>query len=243
MLWFVIGCRERPSAVKKSPEVPLVDATVYTYQVTTDRPGAPRIASLTVAGSKVRVPDELDVWRLIDTEKRTVTTIDAVAKTYHEQPLEELIARRRRESRMPVPPDTPMVRLTRTGERVAVAGISATRWLIEMGEYRRELYISDSPQIHPQLFRLWLGSEALGGALVARMAPVHLQLMNLEGLPLLERITLTAGARKFSLERKLQKVEKKRVPAAMFEIPSDFRNLDAPENSSGAGKAAANARR
>lgn len=227
---FLSGCPQRKPAQKESRAVPMVDATVYTFAVTSDREPQPRLTSVVVSGSKVRLPDELDVWRIIDVEADRVTTVDAVGGTFRSDTTQELVARLRQQARAPVPPETPPLSLIRTNERATINGIAASAWEIAMGDFRRELFLSDQHLVHRRLFPLWIGSDELGGLLTGRSAPLQLQLMALHGFPVLDRITMPLGARKLRIERRLHKVEKKKVPASLFEIPGNFRDLEAKES-------------
>lgn len=217
------ACRDSEQK-KVSPAVPLIEADVLTLR-STSSDKQESLLDIMVARNKVRFSNELDSWRLIDLEAGTVTFVDAVAETYRTKSLQQLAAEKRRAAQAPLPPFIKPPTFSATGRTETIAGVEASEWVLEMGDYRRELWLSRSPLVHPRFLALSVGSEELGGAYAAAMAPVHTRLMSLEGFPLRERITVPLGKEVLVHERRLERRGKKRVPRALLELPPNYRHL------------------
>lgn len=222
----LLSCN-RPAPQQKRPAeaVPMIEADVLTMRTVTSPQKRERLGNIVVAEGKVRYADELDTWRLLDLEKNSVTFVDVVGESYRTVPLEVLAAEKRSKSAMPLPSFIKTATITSTGSSEKINGVEAVEWVVSMGEYRRELWLSAQPLIHPRFLALSVGSEELGGNYAAAMAPVHIKMMAMEGFPLRELITFPSGNTTMTLERRLEKRGKQRVPRALIEIPARFKDL------------------
>jgi hypothetical protein len=232
------GCK---APAKKTPTADAarrsVQARVLTVE-TTLQPGEQKVTSdVVVVGSKVRLTDELDRWRLFDLDRNEVVEVDEVSRTYRRRPLATLLAEKRAMMRTPTPATIPALTVRQSGRTQSIRGVAAHEWTIEFGGYRRELWLSDRPLIHQNFWPLYLGSEPLGGPYPARSAAMHLQLMNEHGFPLLDEIEMRFGSTDMRTRRTLIRDEKKAVDAALVEIPNDF--TDAAAKAPAAGRPAA----
>jgi hypothetical protein len=204
----------------------MIEADVLTMRTITTTPQkSERLGQIVLFEGKVRFADELDTWRLIDLEKGTVTFVDVVGESYRAVSLEDLAAEKRSKSAMPLPPFIKPATIAATGSSEKINGVDAAEFVVSMGAYRRELWLSARPLIHPRFLALSIGSEELGGNYAAAMAPVHMKMMAMEGFPLRDIITYPSGNATVTLERRLEKRGKQRVPRSLIEIPANFRNV------------------
>ena len=224
LIGTIVSCDrlEKPKVAKA--RVPMVEAQVFTIETTILPEKKKFTRAVIVSDRKARLTDELDTWRLFDFENGTVTTVDEVRKSFRSTPLAALEAARRAQSRAPLPDYIPKMTMAPSGRTETIAGITAKEYVAEMGEYRRELWISEKPLIDPQFLSMLIASEPLGGYSPASAA-AHEQLIAMQGFPVRDHITVGITDRELNLERQLVKIEKKQVPAALIMIPRDFVDL------------------
>jgi hypothetical protein len=234
LLASLAGCKQPLRKTTAAAPRNMLQARVFTVQ-TTIEPGEKKFnTEVVVVGSKVRLTDELDRWRLFDLEKNEVVMVDELAKNYRPRTFASLVAEKRAMLRIPTPATVPQMTARNSGRTQQIAGVEGREWVIEFGGYRRELWLSTTPLVGERFWPLFIGSEPLGGSHPARGAAVHLQLMNEHGFPLLDEIEVRYGTTDMRTRRVLIKSEQKPVPAALLEIPRDF--VDATVKAPAAGR-------
>jgi hypothetical protein len=208
------------------PAGPTVAATVLTVRESSHPPTRAFLHRIVIAGPKVRLGDEKDQWRLFDTEERTVTWVDDVAKTYRTIPLGELLRARERQLAEPIPaPGAARLSVRETGETAEVAGVASRQLELRMGGYRREIWISRSPLVAPHFFRMLIASEPISEPWAGVMRDAQRALMAESGFPVRDRSRLAWNGGELLFQRELVKVETRRVPSAWVSIPPDYRNV------------------
>ncbi|HUO83707.1 MAG TPA: hypothetical protein VM534_01210 [Thermoanaerobaculia bacterium] len=176
---------------------------------------------LLVHEDRVRATNELDRWRLFDFRQRTVTTVDDIARTWRVTSFDTLMAKRRAlvsASR----PQLPAAEIRPLPGPREIAGISASGYEIRLGGYRRELWLSSDPLIHPDFFPVMVAAEAAdpdGAAVMREVDPV---LRRLRGFPLLDRSEMRIDNELLTIERRLIRRGKTDVPLRWFAIPSGY---------------------
>lgn len=220
---FAISCaKEAPKRVAAAPRN-MTQARVLTL-VTTMQPANKQLnTEVVVVDSKVRIADELDRWRLFDLERNEVVQVDEVTKSYRRYKLDELLAQKRAATRT-APADglLPPVSLQRTGRTQTIGATQAHEWVMQLGGFRRELWLSDEALAGKKFWPLFIASEPAGGAYPARIAQLQLQLASEDGFPVLDQTDVQFGDTKMHVERRLTKNEQKAVPQSLIEIPRDF---------------------
>lgn len=227
ILMFALSCaqaaptREAPArSQKKGPSIP---ATVLTMRESSHPPTRAFLHKIVVAGPNVRMGDEKDQWRLFDLERRTVTWVDDVARTYRTLSLEELVRERERRLREPVPAaGVSRVSVTASADTMEIAGVHGKRMTMELGGYRREVWISDEPLVSPLFMRMLVASEPISEPWAGVMRDAQRALMDAEGFPIWDRSRLEWKGGELVYQRRLVKIEKKDVPAEWVAIPAGY---------------------
>lgn len=215
----------RPRQQARSAGLP---ARILTIRESSHPPTRAHLHRIVIAGDKVRVTSELDRWRLFDLEQRTMTIVDEIAGTYRTVSLDDLLRARRRQLSAALPSDVGPAAIRRTGSIREIGGRRGEQWLIELGGYQRELWISSDPIVDEDFFRMWLASEPVSEPWAAVMRPVHEQLLELEGFPLLDRSQLVWDGGALLAQRRLVQIEDSRVPPSLFEVPEKFEDATPP---------------
>lgn len=204
----------------------MVEAQVLTFRNVVDHDEKrEHVSSLVVAGQKARFTDEIDRWRLFLIDRSEVVFVDDVRQTFETKSLQALIREKQLLGREATPSLVPRVVLARGGAGETILGYETTEYAVEMGNYRRELLVSTRPLIDERFFALAILSEPLGGPHRAPAASLHRSLAGLTGYPVVDRTTFSFGNRRWQSERRLEKIEKKRVPQSLLEIPSNYRDV------------------
>lgn len=180
------------------------------------------------AGGLVRSTDEVDRWRLLDTRESKVIFVDDIARIRREMTLEELRERKQRLAEGPIPSWFPPPVIQKTGQTRRILEYETDQYVIQAGNYRRELWISRVPLMGTNYMALRFGSDEPGGPFPAALARVHLQLMNLEGFPLLDTITTPAGKTSWGVTKAAEAVQQTDIPRARLEVPDEYTASDAP---------------
>jgi hypothetical protein len=215
---------------------PTVEAKVLTIRESQHPPTRAFLSPIVVWGSKVRIGTDLDNWRLFDLEERTVTWVDEIAGTYRTVQADDLMARRQRQLRAAVPGRIPLLEGGPTGRSVEVEGIAAEQWLMKLGGYEREIWLTREPLVGEGFFRMWLASEPISEAYAGVLRNVESALMRQEGFPVYERSAFVWEGGSMVSRRRLVSIGTRQVPAALFEIPAEFRDVTPPALRSGAGR-------
>lgn len=216
----------RPQPPRRGPTVA---ATVLTVRESSHPPTRAFLHKIVVAGSKVRLGDEKDQWRLFDLETRTVTWIDDVSRTHRTLSLGELLRSRERQLRERIPAAGIRPATVRTsGETRVIAGIRARPMMIELGGYRREVWLSETPLVEPLFLRMMIASEPISEPWAGVMRDAQRALINEQGFPVVDRSRLAWDGGEMLVQRHLLKVETRDVPAAWLAVPPDYRDANPP---------------
>lgn len=219
----VFACREKPAApaVRKLPQI---EATIVTVRTNVSESEKATIHKVVAADGKARIGNELDHWRLFDFTNRTVTRVDEVERSYRTESFDDLFAARRKATARPVPQGVPRARFEVSNEVRTIAGLTAQRHSVRLGEYRRDLWISREPLIDPMLFAIASASEAMEAEYGGVMRDVYPRIVALRGFPLIDRSEIAAGKQTVIAERIVEKIERGPIPAAWLQIPTAYEN-------------------
>lgn len=223
MIVSIASCEGAPQVKVDGENVPSVEARVLTIRVNIPEERA-FTTSFIVAGTKVRLGSEADRWRLFDLETGSVTFVDDVERTYRTESLGELVRRRRAALRRPLPDGLPRATITKTGASRSFNEIPAEHYLIQLGGYKREVWLSRQPLIDPRFFAMLIASEPIDPESAPAMVNVDVELSRLQGFPVFDRSEMPFGEGSLVIERLLMSVETRRVPRSWIEIPGDYRD-------------------
>lgn len=236
---IVSGCRDAPAdAPSTAPRRtgPTVEAKVLTIRESSHPPTRAFLSPIVVWGSKVRIGADLDHWRLFDLEAETVTWVDDIAGTYRTVRVADLVSRRQRQLRAAVPGGIPLLEGGPTGRAVEVEGIAAEQWLMKLGGYEREVWLTKEPLAGEGFFRMWLVSEPINEAYAGVLRNVEGALMRQDGFPVYERSTFVWDGGEMVSRRRLVSIATRQVSASLFEIPADYRDVTPPALRSDGGR-------
>ncbi|HSN69017.1 MAG TPA: hypothetical protein VLV48_07215 [Thermoanaerobaculia bacterium] len=233
MLAAALSCARAETAPAGATPAPRpgqsVPATVLTVRESSHPPTRAFLHKVVVAGSKVRLGDEKDQWRLFDLDQRTVTWVDDVAKTYRTLSFDELLRARDRVLRQTIPaPRVGQVAVRDTGEIADIGGIRARRIAMELGGYRRDVWVSETPLVPPRFLQMMIASEPISEPWAGVMRDAQRALMAQNGFPVWDRSRLAWEKGELLFQRKLVKVESKNVPSEWVSIPAGYLDTDAP---------------
>lgn len=236
---IVSGCNDAPATAPSSAPSrtgPTVEARVLTIRESHHPPTRAFLSPIVVWGSKVRIGTDLENWRLFDLEAQTVTWVDEIAGTYRTVSAEDLLNRRQRQLRAAVPGGIPLLEGGPTGRAFEVEGIGAEQWLVKLGGYEREIWLTKEPLVGKGFFRMWLASEPINEAYAGVLRNVEGALMRQDGFPVYERSAFVWEGGAMVSRRRLVSITTRQVSASLFEIPADFRNVTPPALRSGGGR-------
>lgn len=219
--------QKQPGAPKSA--VPQVRATVVTIRTAIQPANRTTTQTLVIAGDKARNTGEVDTWRLFDTKANTVTYVDDVAKTIRTEEVGALLQKRRATLAGALPAHYPRATLVRTGQRKALHGANAEEHVIEVGAYKRELWLAEPAAIPDGLFAMMLASDSLSSPLAPMMRTVDDALTRTRGFPLVDRTELPHGNTKLVVERAVVSIAQREVPAAILQPPRGYRDLTPPK--------------
>lgn len=206
---------------------PTVSATVLTIRESSHPPTRAFLHKVVIAGSKVRLGDEKDQWRLFDLDARTVTWVDDVTKTHRTLTLGELQRSRERQLRERIPAaGVRPVSVRMDPQARVVAGIPARRVVLELGGYMRELWLSEEPIAGPLFLRMLIASEPISEPWAGVMRDAQHALMNAQGFPVVDRSRLSWDDGELLFQRRLVKIQKREVPAEWVTIPPDYKDVN-----------------
>lgn len=174
---------------------------------------------------KVRLGNETDRWRLIDFSDSTVTFVDDITESYRRRPIVELRAERLREIQRPLPSPFQPISFQQTNVVATIAGARARKIEIERGGYRREVWMSVDPVIHPELHRAILVTDPLSEPYAGLLRRVVPGLLSQPGFPLRDVSVLEYGEKQMRIERVVRSIGKRPVPEKWFEMPRDYDDL------------------
>lgn len=181
--------------------------------------------TLVISGGRARSTDEQDRWRLFDTKAKTVTFVDDIAKTTRTESLDSLLKKHREAMAEPLPPHYPRAYVKRTGEKRPMHGATAEQTLIDVGGYRRELWLAEHRAIPDGLFAMMQASDGASSPLAPMMRAAHDALTRTKAFPLLDHSEVTIGDKKRVTDRAVVGIAERNVPEAMLSVPRGYRDL------------------
>ena len=235
LLAICAACKPAPKQPAKPGAGPQQAATVLTIRTTSGE--VVKNHEIVIANGRARSTGEQDIWRLFDTKARTVTFVDDIEQTVRTESLDTLINRRRAMLATAIPSNYPRAKLTH-GPRKNLLGVSAQQSVIEIGSYRRELWIAEHPSIPDELFAMMLASDAPASPLAPIMQRVDEELLRVRGFPIADKAEVAFGKGKMVVDRAVAGIAPRQVPEAMLTVPRDYRDVT-PKPAPAKGKAKA----
>jgi hypothetical protein len=246
VLLFAASCRRPPEGAPAAPASrtePSVEARVFTLRTTITPAREEIVEQIFVVDRRVRAGGAGDEWRLFDLDARTITFVDDVARSYRTRTLDELMSERQRLVLQPIPSHFPRATFAATPNRRRIEGHDARQFVIRMGGYVRELWMSVEPLIDPLFFRMYVVSEPLAEESAGVSRDVQRALVSISGFPLLETSRMKYGEEELEIERILVKVEQQKVPERVFAIPPEYADESLPTESAADRQGASSPRR
>jgi len=225
---IAISCQRAPVA-KKAGE-PQVRAMVVTIRTTIQPENKSYVHALMIANNLARSGDEVDSWRLFDLKKEEITFVDDITRSYRTSSVEALTKEHLNAYAKPVPPELPVAEWSATNETRNVTGFETKKAVVRMGGYIHELWIAEKSPIPPQLFAFMRASDPAPSANPGVVRTVDEALLNVRGFPLAEHAELPFGDKKMVVDRVVQKIEQKDVPASWFRVPAGYRGPAKPSS-------------
>lgn len=230
ILLFLLAsaCKPAPqqATAGKPSAVPQVRATVVSIRTTLQPSKKVHGHEIVIANGLARSTDERDVWRLFDTGKRTVTTVDDISRTYSTEPLDALKKRQRAVLAERAPAKLPPLDYEVTDQKRPMFGTVAQQAVASSGTYRREIWVADHPSIPPELFSMMHASSPPTSPLAPLGAEIEKALMGLKGFPMIDKYELPFGkSGRFGAERVVVGVAARDVPQSLLVIPRDYRDV------------------
>ncbi|HVT03600.1 MAG TPA: hypothetical protein VHL58_09540 [Thermoanaerobaculia bacterium] len=231
----VTACHDSRKAVSVAKErrvlanIPRVQATVLSYHVDLlpKRVAFEYLVVIDPVG-KTRIGDEADRWRLIDITGRTVTFVNNGDRSYRTVDLPTLVSERRKIVSKELPDGIPRAVVTASVRPETFRSWEARRLTVAVGPYQREVWISTKSLTPEPLLSLLLLSEPLSAPFAGMLRDTVPVFEKVRGMPVLERSRMTWDGKELVIQRVLQSVTSKRVPAAWFQIPEGYRDLTPP---------------
>lgn len=217
------ACRsDSAPQAQQGTRAPTVKGTILTIQSTLS--GQNRVLQHEVleADGLVRSLDEVDRWRLIDLKNSRVIFVDDIAATQREMTLAELRDRKERLSRGSVPDWYPPGTFRKTGKSRRILNHVTDQYLIQVGEFTRELWVTREPILGPDYMALRFGSDEPGGPAPAALARIQLQLMALQGFPLADTINMPVGKSTWGVAREVKAIQEGAISRSRFVIPEEY---------------------
>jgi hypothetical protein len=174
---------------------------------------------------KVRLGNETDRWRLIDLQESTVTFVDDITRTYRRSSIAELRALRLRELQRPLPSPFQPIAIQQTTQTESIAGVPTRKIEMERGGYRREVWMSVAPVIHPDLHKAILVTDPISEPYAGLLRRVVPGLLSQSGFPLRDVSVLEYGEKRMEIERIVRSIGKRQVPESWFEVPRDYADV------------------
>ena len=222
VLAICAACKPAPKQETRSGAGPQTAATVVTVRTTVGQQVTSH--AVVIANGRARSTGERDVWRLYDTKADTVTFVDDVDRTYRTEPLGAILQKRRRVMASALPSHYPRSKVSRNGTK-AILGLPAQELLIELGAYRRELWIARHPAIPDELFSMMVASDPPSSPIASMMAQVDEQLLFARGFPLVDRSEVPLGKGTNVVNRAVTGIASRQVPVALLTVPREYRDV------------------
>lgn len=214
LLLVCIACKQPPQ--KAAPAAgPQVNATVVTIRTTIEPDKKTYTHAIVIANGVARSTSELDQWRLFDTNAKSVTFVDDIAKTTRTESFDSLLKKHRAMLAESIPSHYPRARVTRDA-----AGL-----VIEVGNYRRELKLTEHRAIPGELFAMMIASDSASSPLAPMMRAADDALTRTRAFPMLDHSEMPYGDKKRVVDRAVISVAQRNVPASMLRAPDGYRAL------------------
>lgn len=225
VLLVCVACKPAPPKPAAKPAAgPQVRATVVTIRTTIQPGNHTHVQSLVIAGDRARFTGEIDSWRLFDTKAKTVTYVDDIAKTVRTEPLSSIVKKRHEALAGELPPHFPKARLT-NGGRKAMHGVTAEQSVLQLGAYKRELWIADHPAIPDDLFAMMHASDGPSSPLAPMLRAADEALLRTKGFPLVDHAELPYGKDKSVVDRTVIGIGQREVPEALVTPPRGYEDV------------------
>jgi hypothetical protein len=215
LLLVCVTCKQPPPQKPAAAAGPQVNATVVTIRTTIQPDKKTYTHAIVIANGLARSTNELDQWRLFDTKAKSVTFVDDIAKTTRTESFESLMKKHRAALAEDLPAHYPRARVTR----------NATGLVIEVGNYRRELKLTEQRAIPNELFAMMVASDSASSPLAPMMRASDDALLRVLAFPLLDHSELPYGDKKLVVDRAVISVAQRSMPEAMLRAPSGYRDV------------------
>jgi hypothetical protein len=222
-----LSCKQAPTPQEGRPASagPQKTATVVTINTTIEPAKKTHTHKLVIMGDRARNMGEVDTWHLYDADKKTITFVDDVAKTYRVEKLDDAMKERRTAYAAALPAHYPRLTFRRTGTKKPLQGANAEQAVIEGSGYRRELWLAEHPAIPKGLFAMMHASERPSSPLAPMMRAVDDALLSTRGFPLADRAEITYGNQKMIVERTVTAVQQQQIAESALRVPRDYKDL------------------
>lgn len=224
VLAIFIACKQAPKQeARPGAAGPQRGATVISIRTTIGEKATNH--EIVIADGRARATNEADLWRLFDTKRGTVTFVDDVEKTFRTEPLDKLVQSRRATLAASLPPHYPRATIKRGGTK-PLLGVNATQHTIQVGAYRRELWLAQHRAVPDELFAMMHASDEPSSRRIMPMVrAVEEELLRAKGFPLADRTDLAYGKKTMVVERTVTGIGSRQVPQAMLSVPDGYRDV------------------
>jgi hypothetical protein len=210
---------KKPAAPAAGPQV---RATVVTIRTTLQPENKTYNHALVIGNDRARFLGEHDAWRLFDTKAKRVTFVNDASKTARTEPLESIAGTRGAALAAALPPHYPRVQVTRPEARKQLLGVNARLVVLQVGAYKRELWLAEHRAIPDGLFAMMYASDPPSSPLAPMMRAAEEVLLREKGFPLADRSEIEYGKTKRVIDRTVLSIVQRNVPAALLEVPKGY---------------------
>ena len=225
---FFAGCNKpatKPAAKPAAAGGPQVSATVVTIRTQVQPSGRAFNHRILIGESVARSMDEADSWRLYDLAANRVTFVDDIEKTVRTVSFDSLVAARRGQLRRSTDTRIPAASYEATDTQKQILHFPATRSVITLGSYTRELWFARHPNIPDQLFSMMHASNPPSKGLAAEVAGPDEALLAVRAFPFEEHAEMPYGKQKMVVDRTVLSVEKQNVAEALLQLPKNYKDI------------------
>jgi len=209
--------------VRPQPGGPRVRATVVTIETIVRPANRTMHHTLVFTADRARSSDEVDGWRLFDLKKNQVTFVDDIARTYHTESVEALAAKRRAATAAPLPDGVLRARFSMTSATKPLQGVPTRQAVVQLGGYKRELWIAEKSAIPPALFGMMVASRPATSPYAGMMKGVDDALLSLRGFPFADHAELVYGDKKLAIDQTVVKIEQRDVLEGWLNVDPSYR--------------------
>jgi hypothetical protein len=228
ILLLSVACAKTQQVRTAVAAGPQVRARVLNIQVTTSPDNGRFFASVAISPQNlVRLTDEVDHYRLFDMEKKTVTYVDTIAKTYRTDTFDAAM-KSRRQLVADGNENAPLLKLAETGQTKTINGVAARQLTLTLGAYHRDIWLSTDSLTPEPLFPIIFATEPVAAPYASTYRDVLGRLSTVKGFPVLDRSEMPFRDKMMTVEKTVTSIQQKDVPESLFAIPDDFREVKAP---------------